>query len=97
MSTMVLVSETNGTWGRAKQVLGLGTLNKGGHASVNSVSRRSAGNGAGRAVQVRAELGDLRAHSRLRTPDSAEMSALPSCIAPLCPFKLVDESLPVNN
>jgi hypothetical protein len=39
-----VVSETNGTWGKAIRVPGLGTLNKGGHASVNSVSCRLAGN-----------------------------------------------------
>jgi hypothetical protein len=39
-----VVSETNGPWGKAKQVPGLGTLNKGGRASVNSVSCRLAGN-----------------------------------------------------
>jgi hypothetical protein len=39
-----VASERNGTWGRAIEVPGLGTLNKGGDAGVNSVSCRSAGN-----------------------------------------------------
>jgi hypothetical protein len=43
-----VVSETNGSWGKARQVPGLGTLNKGGSAGVTSLSCRSAGNcGAG--------------------------------------------------
>ena len=39
-----MVSETNGTWGKAIEVPGLGILNAGGNASVASVSCRSAGN-----------------------------------------------------
>jgi hypothetical protein len=39
-----VVSEKNGTWGKAIEVPGLGTLNKGGPASVTSVSCASAGN-----------------------------------------------------
>jgi len=39
-----VVSERNGTWGKAIKVPGSGTLNKGGDASVISVSCRSAGN-----------------------------------------------------
>ncbi len=39
-----VVSETNGTWGKATRVPGLGTLNKGRNAAVNSVSCASAGN-----------------------------------------------------
>ncbi|HEV2240004.1 MAG TPA: hypothetical protein VGR98_03095, partial [Streptosporangiaceae bacterium] len=39
-----VVSQTNGTWRTAIEVPGLGTLNKGGVAVVNSVSCRSAGN-----------------------------------------------------
>jgi hypothetical protein len=39
-----VASETNGSWGKAIEVPGLGTLNKGGLAGVNSVSCRSAGN-----------------------------------------------------
>jgi hypothetical protein len=38
-----VVSETNGSWGKAVEVPGLGPLNKGGSAGVNSVSCRSAG------------------------------------------------------
>src|SRR5262249_56892388 len=38
-----VVSETNGTWGTAIEVPGLGALNAGGFAGVNSVSCRSAG------------------------------------------------------
>jgi hypothetical protein len=39
-----VVSETNGTWGRAIEVPGSGALNSGGDASVGSVSCVSAGN-----------------------------------------------------
>ncbi len=39
-----VVSETNGTWAKARQVPGSGTLNKGGNADVTSVSCASAGN-----------------------------------------------------
>src|SRR5215472_11488433 len=39
-----VVSETNGRWGRAIEVQGLGALNQGGQAYVNSVSCGSAGN-----------------------------------------------------
>jgi hypothetical protein len=39
-----VVNRTNGTWRTAIEVPGLGTLNKGGVAVVNSVSCRSAGN-----------------------------------------------------
>jgi hypothetical protein len=39
-----VVSERNGIWGKAIEVPGLGTLNKGGDAGVNSVSCRLAGN-----------------------------------------------------
>jgi hypothetical protein len=39
-----VVSETNGTWGTAIRVPGLGTLNKGGDATVISVSCRPADN-----------------------------------------------------
>jgi hypothetical protein len=47
--------------------------------------------GAGRACSGPRRAGrSACARSRLRTPDSAEMSALPSCIASLCPFKLVE-------
>src|SRR5216683_2146642 len=38
-----VVSEVNGVWGRAVEVPGLGFLNMGGHAGVNSVSCGSAG------------------------------------------------------
>ena len=36
--------ERNGLWGTAIEVPGLGALNKGGYAEVNSVSCASAGN-----------------------------------------------------
>jgi len=39
-----VVSERNGTWGKAIEVPGSGTLNAGGNAEVNSVSCASAGN-----------------------------------------------------
>src|SRR5258707_723912 len=39
-----VVSERNGTWGRARQVPGSGALNAGGEAVVGSVSCASAGN-----------------------------------------------------
>jgi hypothetical protein len=39
-----VVSETNGTWGTAIEIPGLGGLNAGGNASVTSVSCHSAGN-----------------------------------------------------
>src|SRR5215469_7810253 len=39
-----VVSERNGTWGKAIEVPGSGTLNAGGSAEVNSVSCASAGN-----------------------------------------------------
>jgi hypothetical protein len=39
-----VVSETNGTWGRAIEVPGIAALNTGGDADVNSVSCGSAGN-----------------------------------------------------
>jgi hypothetical protein len=39
-----VVSETNGTWGNAIAIPGLGALNTGGNASVSSVSCASAGN-----------------------------------------------------
>src|SRR5216683_5753540 len=39
-----VVSETNGHWGRAVEVPGLGVLNKGGNAHVSSVSCASPGN-----------------------------------------------------
>jgi hypothetical protein len=39
-----VVSESNGHWGMAIEVPGLGTLNKGGNAEVGSVSCASAGN-----------------------------------------------------
>jgi hypothetical protein len=39
-----VVRENNGVWGRAIKVPGLGALNKGGNASVNSVSCASPGN-----------------------------------------------------
>jgi hypothetical protein len=39
-----VASETNGRWGKAIEVPGSGTLNKGGDANVSSVSCRSAGN-----------------------------------------------------
>src|SRR6266851_3766927 len=39
-----VVSETNGRWGRAVEVPGLGFLNKGGNARVSSVSCASPGN-----------------------------------------------------
>src|SRR6266702_4126361 len=38
-----VVSQTNGTWGNAMEIPGLGTLNAGGNASANSVSCGSAG------------------------------------------------------
>src|SRR5258706_548321 len=40
----LVVSERNGTWGRARQVPGSGALNAGGEAVVGSVSCASAGN-----------------------------------------------------
>jgi hypothetical protein len=39
-----VVSETNGTWGKAKEVRGTASLNAGGYAEINSVSCSSAGN-----------------------------------------------------
>ena len=39
-----VVSERNGTWGKAIEVPGSGILNKGGSGEVRSVSCRSAGN-----------------------------------------------------
>src|SRR5262249_58221291 len=39
-----VVSKTNGTWGQAIEVAGLGALNKGGNARISSVSCVSAGN-----------------------------------------------------
>ena len=39
-----VVSEENGRWGQAIEVPGLGALNKGGTAEVNSVSCASPGN-----------------------------------------------------
>ncbi|HEY6496233.1 MAG TPA: hypothetical protein VIZ43_23380 [Trebonia sp.] len=39
-----VVNETNGTWGKAEQVPGVATLNKGGNATTDSVSCASAGN-----------------------------------------------------
>ena len=39
-----VVTEANGTWGKAKEVPGTATLNAGGNAGVNSVSCGSAGN-----------------------------------------------------
>jgi hypothetical protein len=39
-----VVSERNGTWGKAIEVPGSGALNPGGDGSVNSVSCGSAGN-----------------------------------------------------
>src|SRR5262249_24079737 len=39
-----VVTETNGTWGRAIEVPGIAALNKDGHAHVNSVSCGAAGN-----------------------------------------------------
>ena len=39
-----VVSKTNGTWGNAIEVPGLGTLNTRGNARVESVSCGSAGN-----------------------------------------------------
>jgi hypothetical protein len=39
-----LVSENNGSWGKAKQVPGVAALNQGGFASLDSVSCASAGN-----------------------------------------------------
>src|SRR5262249_44072001 len=39
-----VVSKTNGTWGQAIEVPGLGTLNKGGNARISSVSCATAGN-----------------------------------------------------
>src|SRR5216684_937069 len=39
-----VVSETNGRWGRAVEVPGLGVLNRGGNAGVSSVSCASPGN-----------------------------------------------------
>jgi hypothetical protein len=41
------VSETNGTWGKAKEVPSSGTLNTGGNAQVGAVSCGSAGNCSG--------------------------------------------------
>jgi hypothetical protein len=38
-----VVSETNGTWGTAKEVPGSGGLNAGGHAMINSVACAAAG------------------------------------------------------
>jgi hypothetical protein len=39
----LVVSDVNGTWGKAIEVPGLGALNKGGFADVSSVSCSSAG------------------------------------------------------
>ena len=39
-----VVTQTNGTWGKAEEVPGTATLNTGGNAAVNSVSCPSAGN-----------------------------------------------------
>jgi hypothetical protein len=39
-----VVTQTNGTWGKAKQVPGTATLNASGYAAVNSVSCATAGN-----------------------------------------------------
>jgi len=39
-----VVSETNGTWGTAKEVPGTATLNKGGRAAADSVSCAAPGN-----------------------------------------------------
>ena len=39
-----VVSQVNGTWGKAKEVPGTATLNTGGLAGINSVSCGSAGN-----------------------------------------------------
>jgi hypothetical protein len=39
-----VVSEKNGTWGRAEEIPGTAALNRGGNAEVNSVSCGSAGN-----------------------------------------------------
>jgi hypothetical protein len=38
-----VVSETNGTWGKAEEVPGIATLNAGGNAEINSVSCASGG------------------------------------------------------
>jgi hypothetical protein len=38
-----VVTETHGTWGKAKEAPGTAALNKGGNAAVNSVSYGSAG------------------------------------------------------
>jgi hypothetical protein len=42
-SQAFVVSQAGGTWGKAEQVPGIATLNKGGNAQVNSVSCGSAG------------------------------------------------------
>ena len=42
-----MVSERNGTWGRAQQVPGLAALNTGGQAGITSLSCASAGNCSG--------------------------------------------------
>jgi hypothetical protein len=39
-----VVSQVNGTWGKAKEVPGTATLNTGGNAAINSLSCASAGN-----------------------------------------------------
>jgi hypothetical protein len=39
-----VVSQTKGTWGKAKEVPGIASLNKGGNAQITSVSCASAGN-----------------------------------------------------
>jgi hypothetical protein len=39
-----VASETNGTWGKATEIPGLGTLNAGANASVTSLSCGAAGN-----------------------------------------------------
>jgi D-alanine-D-alanine ligase-like ATP-grasp enzyme len=43
-SQAFVVSEINGTWGQAEEVPGTATLNKGGDATLNSVSCATAGN-----------------------------------------------------
>src|SRR5258706_5143735 len=47
-----VVSERNGTWGKARQVPGSGALNKGGNAEAFSVSCAPAGNCAAAGVYI---------------------------------------------
>jgi hypothetical protein len=55
----IVASETNGTWGRAEELPGIGTLNHG-HSQVQSVSCASAGNcSAGGDYQGRGKTGEV--------------------------------------